>query len=185
MAALDQILAILTGRKVYDSTTRLWRVYDENGVELADPSGILLRGLHGWLLLAANQQQAEEAQVTGGGNYRWLNPRRKTRKEIEEERIKLGIIEQEKVVVAVKKADVLNEEGEAPDYWALHLYESLLAERAAAIQADIAIQRARDTAQLLEIKDALARQEAMRLVFRRQQMIEADMVFVMTILAEA
>lgn len=185
MAALDQILAILMGRKVYDSTTRLWRVYDENGVELADPSGILLRGLHGWLLLAANQQRAEEAQVTGGGNYRWLNPRRKTRKEIEEERIKLGIIEQEKVVVAVKKEDVLNEEGEAPDYWALHLYESLLAERAAAIQADIAIQRARDTAQLLEIKDALARQEAMRLVFRRQQIIEADMVFVMTILAEA
>ncbi len=183
---LDQILAILMGRKVYDSATGLWRVYDENGVELADPSGILLRGLHGWLLLAANQQQAEEEQVpTGGGNYRWLNPRRKTRKEIEEERIKLGIIEKEKVVVAVKKADVLNEEGEAPDYWALHLYESLLAERAAAIQADIAIQRARDTAQLLEIKDALARQEAMRLVFRRQQIIEADMVFVMTILAEA
>ena len=186
MSTLDQILAILMGRKVYDSATGLWRVYDSNGVELADPSGILLRGLHGWLLLAATQHQAEEEQVpTGGGNYRWLNPRRKTRKEIEEERIKLGIIEKEKVVVAVKKADVLNEEGEAPDYWALHLYESLLAERAAAIQADIAIQRARDTAQLLEIKDALARQEAMRLVFRRQQIIEADMVFVMTILAEA
>lgn len=52
---LDQILAILMGYKVYDSATRLWRVYDHNGVELADPSGVLLRGLHGWLLWQANQ----------------------------------------------------------------------------------------------------------------------------------
>ena len=57
-STLDQILAILTGRKVYDSTTDLWRVYDAGGVELADSSGILLRGLHGWLLQANVQQAA-------------------------------------------------------------------------------------------------------------------------------
>ena len=50
MAALDQILAILRGRKVYDSAGGLWRVYDDLGVELADTSGILLRGLHGFML---------------------------------------------------------------------------------------------------------------------------------------
>lgn len=64
MAALDQIFAILTGRKVHDSTTGLWRVYDQYGTELADLGGILLRGLHGWLLQTANQK---EAKRTGGG----------------------------------------------------------------------------------------------------------------------
>lgn len=62
---LDQILAILMGRKVYDSTTRLWRVYDSNGVELADPSGILLRGLHGWLL-QANQRYFSQEEAQSG-----------------------------------------------------------------------------------------------------------------------
>jgi hypothetical protein len=65
-AQLDQILAILTGRKVYDSTTKLWRVYDSTGVELADPSGILLRGLHGWLLMQANQQYYAQEEAQSG-----------------------------------------------------------------------------------------------------------------------
>lgn len=55
---LDSILALLTGKKVYDPATKLWRVYDNNGVELADPGGVLLRGLHGWLLQANVQQAA-------------------------------------------------------------------------------------------------------------------------------
>jgi len=57
---LDQILAILLGKKVYNAVTKLWRVYDENGIELADPSGILLRGLHGWLLQKANESIPSE-----------------------------------------------------------------------------------------------------------------------------
>ena len=60
---LDQILAILMGRKVYDSTTKLWRIYDQYGTELADPGGILLRGLHGWLLSQANQQAANGSWI--------------------------------------------------------------------------------------------------------------------------
>lgn len=60
MAVLDQILVILTGRKVYDSTTKLWRIYDQYGTEIADPSGILLRGLHGWLLQKANESIPSE-----------------------------------------------------------------------------------------------------------------------------
>lgn len=70
MAALDQILAILMGRKVYDSTTKLWRIYDQYGTELADPGGILLRGLHGWLLSQANQQAANDADIRPGGKRR-------------------------------------------------------------------------------------------------------------------
>lgn len=50
MPALDAILALLTGRKVYDPATGLWRVYSAGGDELADTSGVLLRGLHGWML---------------------------------------------------------------------------------------------------------------------------------------
>jgi hypothetical protein len=48
-ARLDQILALLTGTKIYDEATGLWRVYD-GPTELADDSGVLGRGLHGWLL---------------------------------------------------------------------------------------------------------------------------------------
>ena len=46
----DRVLAILTGRKVRDPTTHLWRVYDSSGIEIADVGGVLQRGLHGWLL---------------------------------------------------------------------------------------------------------------------------------------
>ncbi len=67
MATLDQVLAILMGRKVYDATTKLWRVYDADGNELADPSGILLRGLHGWLLQQATMLATVPAPTTGGG----------------------------------------------------------------------------------------------------------------------
>ena len=58
---LDQILALLQGRKVYDKTTGLWRVYDAGGTELADPSGVLWRGLHGWMLQSnANEFGADD-----------------------------------------------------------------------------------------------------------------------------
>ena len=49
-ARLDQILALLTGRKVYDPATKLWRVYSPDSTELADESGVLMRGLHSWML---------------------------------------------------------------------------------------------------------------------------------------
>ena len=47
---LDAILALLTGTKVYDAATGLWRVYAPDNTELADESGVLMRGLHGWML---------------------------------------------------------------------------------------------------------------------------------------
>lgn len=53
MAALDDILALLRGRKVLDEATNTWRVYDADGAELADPGGVLWRGVHGLLLAAA------------------------------------------------------------------------------------------------------------------------------------
>ena len=55
MAALDDVLSLLTGLKVYDSATGKWRIYDGSGNELADPGGVLQRGLHGFLL--HNQQE--------------------------------------------------------------------------------------------------------------------------------
>lgn len=66
-AQLDRILAILTGRKVYDSATKTWHVYDVNDVELVDASGILLQGLHGWLLRGANEEK--KAQSDGRSGY--------------------------------------------------------------------------------------------------------------------
>ena len=63
---LDLILAILTGRKVYDPETKLWHVFDANGIELVDTSGVLMQGLHGWLLREANQRKTTEVIVAGG-----------------------------------------------------------------------------------------------------------------------
>ena len=64
---LDLILAILTGRKVYDPETKLWHVFDANGIELVDTSGVLMQGLHGWLLREANQRKTTEVIVADGG----------------------------------------------------------------------------------------------------------------------
>ena len=69
---LDQILALLTGRKVYDKTSGLWRVYDAGGTELADPGGALWRGLHGWMLY-------QNSHLRGGTDY-ILRARRRGRR---------------------------------------------------------------------------------------------------------
>jgi hypothetical protein len=66
---LDQILALLTSTKIYDESTGLWRVY-EGPTELADDSGVLWRGLHGWMLIAGR----ESASKSG-----WLVRRRRGR----------------------------------------------------------------------------------------------------------
>jgi len=58
-----QILAVLTGRKVFDG--RQWRVFDAGGVELADPGGVFWRGVHGALLWNANRTVAS----AGGQSY--------------------------------------------------------------------------------------------------------------------
>jgi hypothetical protein len=47
MATTAEILALLTGRKVFDG--HKWRVYDAGGTEIADPGGVLWRGVHGAL----------------------------------------------------------------------------------------------------------------------------------------
>lgn len=48
MATPAQILEVLTARKEFDGTT--WRVLAGDGTELADPGGVLWRGLHGSML---------------------------------------------------------------------------------------------------------------------------------------
>lgn len=63
MSTEAQILAILTGRKVFDG--RQWRVYDALGAELVDAGGVLWRGVHGALLWNANQQPAA---IDAGGS---------------------------------------------------------------------------------------------------------------------
>ena len=55
---LDAILALLTGKKVYDAGTGLWRVYAPDNTELADESGVLMRGLHGWMLTEGSAEGA-------------------------------------------------------------------------------------------------------------------------------
>ena len=51
MATPEQILAVLTGKKVFAGGS--WRVYAADGSELADSGGVLWRGVHGALLWAA------------------------------------------------------------------------------------------------------------------------------------
>lgn len=64
MAALDQILAVLTARKVYDDSTNTWKVYDSLGSEIVDSSGILLHGLHGFLLRNTSPASWREFEVS-------------------------------------------------------------------------------------------------------------------------
>ena len=52
MATEADVLAVLTGRKQFDG--RQWRVYDSGGTELADPGGVLWKGVHGALLWNVN-----------------------------------------------------------------------------------------------------------------------------------
>lgn len=78
MATADQVLALLTGAKVFDGAT--WRVHDAGGVELADPGGVLWRGVHGALLWGAVWQPAAAFPATpvalggGGGGGIWSQP---------------------------------------------------------------------------------------------------------------
>ena len=49
MATEEQILEVLTGKKVFDGNT--WRVYDATDTEIADASGVIWHGgVHGALL---------------------------------------------------------------------------------------------------------------------------------------
>ena len=54
--SLDDILVILTGQKVYDDETHTWKVYDQYGTEIVNASGILMQGLHGFLLRGGKYQ---------------------------------------------------------------------------------------------------------------------------------
>lgn len=55
MSTESQILAVLTGAKVFDGHT--WRVYDASGAEIADAGGVLWRGVNGALLWSQNQNE--------------------------------------------------------------------------------------------------------------------------------
>jgi hypothetical protein len=87
MTGLDSILALLRGRKVLDEATNTWRVYDAGGVELADPGGVLWRGVHGALLQAAMCccKAAEFEPATGGQTRAWRKPVRKPIRRREED----------------------------------------------------------------------------------------------------
>ena len=63
MATEDTILAVLTGRKQFDG--RQWRVYDSGGTELADPGGVLWKGVHGALLWNVNASLTTRHRPSG------------------------------------------------------------------------------------------------------------------------
>lgn len=72
MATTAQVLALLTGAKVFDGG--VWRVYDAGGAELADPGGVLWRGVHGALLwgaafVAAGGVNTDTSQGVAGKGY--------------------------------------------------------------------------------------------------------------------
>jgi hypothetical protein len=66
MDIMAQVLALLTGTKIFDGRT--WRVYDQDGNELADPGGVLWRGVHGALLW--NQSVLDAPTQYGGKKKR-------------------------------------------------------------------------------------------------------------------
>ncbi len=76
-ANLDAILAVLSGQKVYDSASGKWRVYDAYGAEIVDTGGVLLTGLHGFLLNNQTEQQTYFASLG------WTSNRQKKRDEEE------------------------------------------------------------------------------------------------------
>lgn len=57
MPTLAEILALLTGPKVWDGTT--WHTLDAHGAYLPDPANVLHAGVHGALLYAANEAAAQ------------------------------------------------------------------------------------------------------------------------------
>lgn len=124
--------------------------------------------------------------VTPSPKWKQWEPRKQSKRETEEDRIKLGIIEVKQEKSAIAKQANKAEKREAPkeDIWALKLHEALLAEQLAKLEADLAIERARQAAQLQDVRMALAAQHAARLIELRQAAIDADLVFVMSILAE-
>ena len=63
MATEDTILAVLSGRKQFDG--RQWRVYDSGGTELADPGGVLWKGVHGALLWNVNASLTTRHRPSG------------------------------------------------------------------------------------------------------------------------
>lgn len=87
MAAIDHVLAILRGRKEFDAGAGVWHVYDGVGGELADPGGVLLRGLHGWLLRQATIASAVPSVVVAPSGHvigTWRLPVRQRPREEDE-----------------------------------------------------------------------------------------------------
>ena len=111
---LDQILAILTGRKVYNESTNTWHVYDDNGNEIVNASGVLLQGLHGFLLRQYSEVGAgknKRSRVIIGDKEYFLTPfetadlliqRAKQRKE------KVSVKQDNIVVIPEKRDKILS-----------------------------------------------------------------------------
>lgn len=184
---LDQILAILTGRKVYNESTNTWHVYDDNGNEIVNASGVLLQGLHGFLL---RQYSEVETDFFGGGPINWeIKRKKKDEEEIAEivEKEIESIIEEKVKVISRKQ----NAKPESEDYWSLHLYENLLNQRIAEITTQILLQKIRDNAinalRQKAIEEALFKRQLeieKALFIEYQRIIEEDMIFVFSMLAE-
>ena len=189
MSTLDQILAILMGRKVYDSATGLWRVYDSNGVELADPSGILLRGLHGWLL----QQAAMLSAVRRECEVDFVGDRKRKSRQTETDRLAELVEAQAQAtakrdaVVSEKKA-VTKQRRAVPYrslvYFELRTYEALLDDEIARADALIAEYAAQQAA-MAAIMDRLAWQQEQQRLMMEQAAMEADMAIVLAMITEA
>ena len=182
---LDQILALLTGTKIYDESTGLWRVYDSNGIEIADEGGVLFRGLHGWLL-RQHIAVSEETQYIGG----W-DDKKPSKAQVEIERIRLGITKEKakKLKKAIKLAEDENKSLSAGDK---PLPIELIKEKAIeiglpwesqfAIWLDILNKvriNARNNALERLTLQAFEEYEYRRMV----EMEETDIVFLMTVLA--
>lgn len=95
MTIAEQILALLTGKKVFDGA--VWHVFDQHGIELTDVNGVLWRGVHGALLWNVNAL-AQETANTGATAIPWGSPKpgkpakKKTRQAVQNEAILLLLL---------------------------------------------------------------------------------------------
>lgn len=191
---LDDILSILMGRKVYDTTTKLWRVYDADGNELADPSGILLRGLHGWLLQQANGQgEIREVEVDFAAGRKRKNSRYQAESLAEQ----ITDVEAEKARITDEKRRVNYAKKRAKPgsqkRYELVAYEYLLSSEILKVDSDLAYLRAQEDGdrvllarlawqqQVAAMKERQAAEQA-AIDLRNQ---ELDIAYVLMILAEA
>jgi hypothetical protein len=123
--------------------------------------------------------------------------KQQSEEEKRQQRIDLGIIEDDKIIESVAKEKVRvkakkdNVTNESPDYWSIHLYEHLLNEELAKLRTEILLRNIQvnviNQLRQNEIEAALLQRQAdieYAYAVEYQRIIDEDIFFIMSIMAE-